>query len=243
MSTIDYRELADIARRIPTYDQGSPQYVAACRELAEKMGSGHRDELRNLVRNGPVWDGDVLSKSGRDWMLNWGLASKCLVKGEEGYQVATYRGGAVLRAWEDIEKPARRRLLIPVVPDGDVNPDNVLTLGSTVNMTSFSRPHLKVVELLVNTVRRLQGLSPLDLKTWKPEKPDSMLLAFAVPGVPPCPIRLHSEGKHLVVSVEVEKGAWVPVIRELVDSGEHAVSHIVERGGVTYPTPAAGGDR
>jgi hypothetical protein len=109
-------------------------------------------------------------------------------------------------------------------------------------MTSLSRPHLRVIELLVNAVRRLQGFAPLDLKNWQPEKPDSMLLAFAAPGIPPCPIRLHSDGRHLVVSVEAEKGAWVPVIRELIDSGEHAVSHIVERSGVTWP-PAAGGGR
>lgn len=53
----------------------------------------HTDTLIALVERGPLWDGDVPSKSARDDLLEWGYASKAIVNGEHGYQVATYSGG------------------------------------------------------------------------------------------------------------------------------------------------------
>lgn len=50
------------------------------------------DTLVALVENGPVWDGDIPSKSGRDSLINLGAAVRVLVKGEDGFTAATYLG-------------------------------------------------------------------------------------------------------------------------------------------------------
>jgi hypothetical protein len=50
------------------------------------------DTLIALVENGPLEDGDVPSKSGRDSLISRGLAVKIVVKGSDGYNAATYLG-------------------------------------------------------------------------------------------------------------------------------------------------------
>jgi hypothetical protein len=50
------------------------------------------DTLVALVEQGPLWDGDVPSKSGRDELIDQGLAQRVIVKGEDGYTAATYAG-------------------------------------------------------------------------------------------------------------------------------------------------------
>lgn len=50
------------------------------------------DTLVALVEHGPLWDGDVPSKSGRDKLITAGLAIRVVVKGEDGYTAATYQG-------------------------------------------------------------------------------------------------------------------------------------------------------
>jgi hypothetical protein len=50
------------------------------------------DTLHALVLNGPLWDGDVPSKSGRDSLIDRGLAVRVVVRGEDGYTAATYAG-------------------------------------------------------------------------------------------------------------------------------------------------------
>jgi len=52
-----------------------------------------KDMLKQLYENGPVWDGDVISKSARDDLLEMGLASRAIVEGEYGFTVANYDGG------------------------------------------------------------------------------------------------------------------------------------------------------
>ena len=79
------------------HDQCSDQYEIACFALARAISSGHRDVLRQLVNNGPVWDGDICSKSHRDDLMDWGLASRACVKGEQGFTVANYRGWDVCK--------------------------------------------------------------------------------------------------------------------------------------------------
>jgi len=50
------------------------------------------DTLVALVERGPLEDGDVPSKTGRNVLCELGLASKIIVKGQDGYQAATYEG-------------------------------------------------------------------------------------------------------------------------------------------------------
>lgn len=55
------------------------------------------DTLVALIENGPLWDGDVPSKSGRDELCGLGLAARIVVKGADGYQAATLAGAAAYR--------------------------------------------------------------------------------------------------------------------------------------------------
>lgn len=50
------------------------------------------DTLIALVEHGPLDDGDVPSKGGRDDLLSLGLAAKVIVNGRDGFQAATYAG-------------------------------------------------------------------------------------------------------------------------------------------------------
>ena len=56
------------------------------------------DTLIALVERGPLWDGDLPSKSGRDSLIKRGLAVKCIFAGEDGYQAATYAGRDAYKA-------------------------------------------------------------------------------------------------------------------------------------------------
>ncbi len=56
------------------------------------MDGGEKETLIALVERGPLWDGDVPSKSGRDSLVRRGLAAKVIVNGDDGWQAATYAG-------------------------------------------------------------------------------------------------------------------------------------------------------
>lgn len=49
------------------------------------------DAFQQALRAGPLADGDLLSKAGRDFLLEEGLMTKILVNGEQGYQALTYK--------------------------------------------------------------------------------------------------------------------------------------------------------
>lgn len=55
------------------------------------------DVLHNLFLKGPVYDGDICSKSGRDTLLDHGYCVKVIVKGEQGYNALNYKGGKLLK--------------------------------------------------------------------------------------------------------------------------------------------------
>ena len=62
------------------------------------MTGAEKDTLIALVEQGPLWDGDVPSKTGRDSLLARGLAVRVVVKGEDGWQAATYAGRDAYKA-------------------------------------------------------------------------------------------------------------------------------------------------
>ena len=69
--------------------------VAACRVEREDLMAS----LNEIIKRGPLYDGDVPSKSDRDALLNLGLINKVVVKGEHGFQAVNYFGWAV---WKSI---------------------------------------------------------------------------------------------------------------------------------------------
>lgn len=69
------------------------------REIWRSLGGSARDVLYQLVVKGPTYDGDVISKAGRDELLDKKLAAKVVLsKCEWGFQAATYLGAHVCKA-------------------------------------------------------------------------------------------------------------------------------------------------
>jgi hypothetical protein len=62
------------------------------------MTPSEKETLIALVESGPLWDGDVPSKTGRDSLIEKGLAVRVVVRGEDGWQAATYAGRDAYKA-------------------------------------------------------------------------------------------------------------------------------------------------
>lgn len=82
---------------IPRHKAGSDMFLHICRHIRQTLPLPVLDELRNLVENGPVWDGDTISPTTRDNLVRCKLAVKVIVKGKFGYQCATHLGHWVLK--------------------------------------------------------------------------------------------------------------------------------------------------
>lgn len=93
MTRADRDFLRDLIARGQTTEVGYFHFASltACLLPADLRGS-----LRQLV-NGPVWDGDVLSKHCRDALLEFGLAVRVCHKGQQGFTGATYFAFSVLK--------------------------------------------------------------------------------------------------------------------------------------------------
>lgn len=73
----------------------SPEEIKESCELiieVQAMGSDERDCIKAMYRHGPLFDGDIPSKFGRDKLLSKGYAAKVVVKGSDGYNACTYKG-------------------------------------------------------------------------------------------------------------------------------------------------------
>ncbi|RYY67678.1 MAG: hypothetical protein EOO12_00025 [Chitinophagaceae bacterium] len=58
------------------------------------------EALYQLHNNGPVWDGDVVSKTYRSDLLDIGACAKVIVKRQEGFNACTYLGRRLLRIYD-----------------------------------------------------------------------------------------------------------------------------------------------
>ena len=68
------------------------EYAYGLIHTATVLSGGAKETLLKLRNKGPIWDGDVPSKSGRDELLDCDAAAKVVVRGEQGYQACTYKG-------------------------------------------------------------------------------------------------------------------------------------------------------
>ena len=66
-------------------------HESVCAQIYDLIGSTPRDVLKQILFHGPVWDGDIVSKSGRGVLFDCGLAVRCCFKGEQGFTAASYR--------------------------------------------------------------------------------------------------------------------------------------------------------
>jgi len=97
--TIHNKEIVRLAiQHLGAKEQGSASYEIAAYALQQAMGGTHREVLGQLVMHGPIYDGDVISKSARDDLIHWGLAQRACVNGQQGFTAANYCGWDVLRA-------------------------------------------------------------------------------------------------------------------------------------------------
>ena len=65
--------------------------------MPQELNGAELDTLVALVEQGPLWDGDVPSKSDRDALIGQGLAVRIVHKLEDGWTAATYAGRDVYR--------------------------------------------------------------------------------------------------------------------------------------------------
>lgn len=75
----------------------------------EELSSAARVTLRACYNLGPVWDGDLPSKIGRDELEDLGMVQGVVVKGEEGYNACTYMGARAYRLLEVIRDAEKGR--------------------------------------------------------------------------------------------------------------------------------------
>ena len=75
---------------------------AACELIidVQRMNSGERDCIHATYKNGPLFDGDIPSKVGRNSLLENGYLAKVVVKGEDGYNACTHKGAWAHRLLE-----------------------------------------------------------------------------------------------------------------------------------------------
>ena len=83
---MDKQIVVELIRRGKKADKG---YFAFAHIVAILFDSRLHEQLDQIV-NGPIWDGDVISKSCRDELFDYGLAVRVCVNGEQGYTGATY---------------------------------------------------------------------------------------------------------------------------------------------------------
>lgn len=78
-----------------TFERFSDKHNKAIVSIVKELTPTHRETLKQLVEQGPVEDGDIVSKSARDDLITWDLAVRACIKNRQGYTVANYKGWAV----------------------------------------------------------------------------------------------------------------------------------------------------
>lgn len=69
---------------------GDDKYFAYGAIAWDGLTPTEREQLKQLLFHGPIWDGSVISKVNRDQLIDYGLATRCCFMGEQGYTAATY---------------------------------------------------------------------------------------------------------------------------------------------------------
>lgn len=73
------------------------RYSEQGRVAWDAMTPAEREQLGQLLFQGPVFDGCVISKADRTNLIEYGLAVRCCFKGKTGYTAATYAGCRVYK--------------------------------------------------------------------------------------------------------------------------------------------------
>jgi len=95
----DNEFLKELIKRGENADKG---YFKFAHLVACYIPKNLHESLTQLV-NGPVFDGDVISKSLRSDLFSLGLAIRVCHKGNQGYTGSTYFAYSVLKIWNEIK--------------------------------------------------------------------------------------------------------------------------------------------
>lgn len=87
--------------------ENDDRYFSYAPIVWDGLSSGQREQLNQLLHQGPVADGNVISKSCRDELISFGLAVRCCYMGEQGYTAASYSAYTVFRAGKAAPMKAR----------------------------------------------------------------------------------------------------------------------------------------
>lgn len=91
-----------LAELIAKADLGGDDYFELASQVAKLLPTELTESLDQLV-NGPVFDGDIISKSRRDVLIGIGLGIRVCCKGEQGFTGGTYFAYSVNRALKSIQ--------------------------------------------------------------------------------------------------------------------------------------------
>lgn len=111
------------------YTESEKEYLAKVEELANNLAGGEIDDLIALVEHGPLHDGDVPSKAGRDSLLDKKLAVRVVVNGQDGYQAASYLGADVYCKrynGDTLREAIQNRLEAKRVADAKAEPNSAI---------------------------------------------------------------------------------------------------------------------
>ncbi|WP_407112933.1 hypothetical protein [Bradyrhizobium sp. LMG 9283] len=70
-------------------------------DVVTSLSGGAINTLRAAFKAGPLDDGDVPSKAGRDELVSLGLMVKVIIKGDWGYNACTYKGAYGVRGLDE----------------------------------------------------------------------------------------------------------------------------------------------
>lgn len=92
------RSLVDLERS----KAGSDLYFEIVEAVALIFPTCLKEQLKQLV-NGPIWDGDIISKTHRGILFEMGIASRICCKGEQGHTGSKYIGYSILKQMDKIK--------------------------------------------------------------------------------------------------------------------------------------------
>lgn len=95
------KALFDVLHESP--ETSSAEEIKRACELiirVQRMTPAERDTLKASFARGPLFSGDLPSKTGRDMLMSEGFMDKVVVRGEDGFNACTHKGAWAYRLIE-----------------------------------------------------------------------------------------------------------------------------------------------
>lgn len=94
------KQAISISKVLAQADQCSDDWNIDVKDLAKLIEKDYKASLQQLLFHGPVYDGNVISKTRRDDLITLGLAVRVCFKGTQGFTAATYLAFSVNEYWK-----------------------------------------------------------------------------------------------------------------------------------------------